>query len=47
MIEEQFWKTNMSLIREVMTKGIITVDKFLIAEDVQDELYQISEDSKA
>ncbi|MGO4694427.1 hypothetical protein AB4Z50_09105 [Paenibacillus sp. 2TAB26] len=35
-----------SLIREAMTKGIITVEKFLIAEDVQDELYQISEDSK-
>jgi hypothetical protein len=35
-----------SLIREAMSKGIITVEKFLIAEDVQDELYQINEDSK-
>jgi hypothetical protein len=35
-----------SLIREAISKGIITVEKFLIAENVRDELYQINEDSK-
>lgn len=35
-----------SLIREAISKSVITVEKFLIAEDVQDELYQISQDSK-
>jgi len=35
-----------SLISEAISKGVITVEKFLIAEEVQDELYQISEDSK-
>lgn len=34
------------LIREAISKDFITIEKFLIAEDVRDELYQISEESK-
>lgn len=32
-----------SLIRQAISKKIITVEKFIIAENVQDELYQICE----
>ncbi|MEM5626875.1 hypothetical protein AAHB47_25410 [Bacillus wiedmannii] len=32
-----------SLIREAIEKNFIAIEKFIIAENVQDELYQISE----
>lgn len=32
-----------ALIREAISKNIITVEKFIIAENVEEELYQISE----
>lgn len=32
-----------ALIREAISKKVITVEKFIIAENIQDELYQISE----
>lgn len=35
-----------SLIKEAISKKIITVEKFIIAENVQDELYQIIEEAK-
>lgn len=35
-----------TLIREAMSKGIITVEKFVLAKDVQDELYLILERTK-
>ncbi|MGG3802523.1 hypothetical protein [Metabacillus fastidiosus] len=38
-----FKDENKALIREAISKGVITVEKFILAENIQEELYQISE----